>query len=80
MPRYRTTPDRAGWALALGGASVGIGMALTAWGGGTTAPLSLVGLWLIGTAAGVAGIAGIAAPVWWLLRARGPWAARRWWC
>lgn len=76
MSRYRTTPERAGGALALGGGAVGCGVALTAWAGGASGP-SLVGLGLLGALLGALGIAGVAGPIWYLLgrRRRGPVAA-----
>lgn len=79
MTRYRSAPDRAGWALALGGACVGCAVAGLAWRGGASAP-GLAGWGAAGGAIGMLLIAGLGGPTWWLVQRatggrRGPIAA-----
>ncbi|MES2753180.1 MAG: hypothetical protein V4659_00795 [Pseudomonadota bacterium] len=73
--RYRATLDRAGWALALGGGLVGVGVVIVALASGTTAPPALAGLGIGGTVAGRLAIAGLGGPVWLAVPRRGPVAA-----
>lgn len=70
QPRYRTTPDRAGWALATGVLAGAGGGGLVGWGGGAATATVLAEALAAGALAGVA-IVAIAVPIWWLLGRRG---------
>jgi hypothetical protein len=78
MTKYHTTLDRAGWALALGGACTGSAAASIGWASETGDPARLAGLWLGGAVAGMLIIAGLGGPIWWFTQRngrRGPIAA-----
>lgn len=72
--RYRTAPDRIGWALAMGAAACGITAAFLGWGGGASLAGGIA-IGLIGAIGGSIAIAGIGAPVWLGLKWRGPGVA-----
>ena len=76
--RYETTLDRAGFALATGGALGGVLVLLLVLAGGEADIASLLTAWALGALFVTLGIAAVAAPLWlWLhvIGRREPWHA-----
>ena len=75
---YQTSLSRSGFALALGGALIGLLVAGLVANGGHDSAAALLLAWAFGALAGMVGIATIAAPIWLVLHRRnrrGPVAA-----
>src|SRR5690606_25919340 len=70
-PHYDTTLDRAGLALALGGALGGIVIFLLVVAAGQRDAASLVAAWVLGTIFSALGIAGAGGPLWLVLHLAG---------
>lgn len=70
-PHYDTTLDRAGFALALGGALGGIVVLLLVFAAGQREAVPLVASWLLGTVFTALGIAGVGGPLWLMLHVAG---------
>ena len=70
-PHYDTTLDRAGIALALGGALGGLVVLLLVYAAGQRDPASLGAAWLLGTIFSALGIAGAGGPLWLVLHLAG---------
>ena len=70
-PHYDTTLDRAGLALALGGALGGIVVLLLVFAAGQRELASLGAAWVLGTIFSALGIAGAGGPLWLVLHLAG---------
>ncbi|QDX28142.1 hypothetical protein FPZ54_06420 [Sphingomonas suaedae] len=70
-PHYDTTLDRAGLALALGGALGGVVVLLLVVAAGQREPLSLFASWVLGTVFTTLGITAVGAPLWLILHLAG---------
>ena len=70
-PHYDTTLDRAGIALALGGALGGRVVLLLVYAAGQRDPGALGAAWLLGTIFSALGIAGAGGPLWLVLHLAG---------
>ncbi len=71
VPHYDTTLDRAGLALALGGALGGIVVLFLVLAAGQREPASLVAAWMLGMIFSALGIAAVASPLWLVLHLAG---------
>jgi uncharacterized BrkB/YihY/UPF0761 family membrane protein len=69
--RYETTLDRAGFALATGGALGGMLVLLLVLAGGQNDPASLFAAWALGALFVSLGIAAVAAPLWFVFHLLG---------
>ncbi|MCA1197050.1 hypothetical protein K9B35_03645 [Sphingomonas sp. R647] len=70
-PHYDTTLDRAGFALALGGALGGLVVLLLVFAAGQRDVTSLAAAWMLGTIFSALGIAGAGGPLWLVLHLAG---------
>ena len=70
-PHYDTTLDRAGFALALGGALGGIVVLLLVLAAGQREVTPLLASWLLGTVFTALGIAAVGGPLWLMLHLAG---------
>lgn len=70
-PHYDTTLDRAGFALALGGALGGLVVLLLVFAAGQREVTSLAAAWMLGTIFSALGIAGAGGPLWLVLHLAG---------
>lgn len=78
LRRYETTLDRAGFALATGGALGGVLVLLLVFAGGQANATALLAAWALGALFVTLGIAAVAAPLWLGFHVMGwrkPWHA-----